>query len=85
MMTFITPKANDIVGTDCDSLVTSLENPDPREFPEQIKAIVEKKHIFQFHFNTGMKQGPHDFIFNDILDKDEGQKQLKDQPSGTNT
>ncbi|PWA55907.1 nucleic acid-binding, OB-fold protein [Artemisia annua] len=76
MMTFFTPKANDIVGTDCESLVTSLKNPDPKEFPEKIKAIIGKKHIFQFHFNTNMKQGPNDFIFNDILDKDEGPKQL---------
>ncbi|PWA84869.1 nucleic acid-binding, OB-fold protein [Artemisia annua] len=83
MMTFFTPKVNDIVGTDCESLVTSLKNPDPKQFPEKIKAIVGKKHIFQFHFNTNMKQGPNDFIFNDILDKDEGPKQLDSGASGS--
>ncbi|PWA54645.1 hypothetical protein CTI12_AA408530 [Artemisia annua] len=83
MMTFFTPKGNDVVGTDCDTLVKSLENPDPKEFPKEIKAIVGKKHIFQFHFNTGAKQGPHEFIFNDILDKDEQPKQIEAKVSGS--
>ena len=85
MMTFFTPKANDIVGTDCDSLVTSLENPDPKEFPAQIERIIGKQHIFQFHYNTDMKRGPQSFIFDDILDKQVEPKQLENKPSGTNT
>ena len=69
MLTFFSPKANDVVGIDCESLVTSLKNPNPREFPEKILSIVGKKHIFQFHFNASSKQKPPDFIFNEILDK----------------
>ncbi|PWA69687.1 nucleic acid-binding, OB-fold protein [Artemisia annua] len=83
MMTFFSPKADNIVGTDCQSLVTSLKNPNPKEFPQKIREIVGKRHVFQFHFNTTMAQGPNDFIFNDILDRDEGPKQLENQPSGS--
>ncbi|PWA54234.1 nucleic acid-binding, OB-fold protein [Artemisia annua] len=85
MMTFFTPKGNDIVGTDCDTLVKSLENPDPKDFPKEIKDIVGQKHVFQFHFNTGAKQGPHEFVFNDILDKDEQPKQIEAKPSNMAT
>ncbi|PWA36919.1 helitron helicase-like domain-containing protein [Artemisia annua] len=56
MMTFFTPKGNDVVGTDCDTL---------------------------FHFNTGAKQGPHEFIVNGILDKDDKPKQIEAGPSGS--
>ncbi|PWA58989.1 nucleic acid-binding, OB-fold protein [Artemisia annua] len=83
MMTFFTPKGDDIVGTDCDTLVKSLQNPNPKEFPKEIQAIVGKKRIFQFHFNTGAKQGPHEFIINGILDKDEEPKQIAATTSGT--
>ncbi|PWA92201.1 nucleic acid-binding, OB-fold protein [Artemisia annua] len=77
MMTFFTPKANDIVGIDCDTLVKSLKNPDPKDFPKEIKDIVGQKHIFQFHFNAWAKQVPHEFVFNDILDKDDEPKQIE--------
>ena len=83
MLTFFSPKANDIVGIDCESLVKSLENPDPREFPEKLHSIVGKKHIFQFHYNTSSKQETADFIFNEILDKPDTPQQLADKPSGT--
>ncbi|PWA51603.1 replication protein A 70 kDa DNA-binding subunit [Artemisia annua] len=54
---FFTPKANDIVGIDCNSLVASLTNPDPRDIPEKIQQVVGKTHIFQFQYNTSSKQG----------------------------
>ncbi|PWA43697.1 nucleic acid-binding, OB-fold protein [Artemisia annua] len=54
-MTFFSPKADDIVGISCQTLVDSLENPDPREFPERILAVIGKQHIFQFHYNTKMQ------------------------------
>ncbi|PWA47152.1 hypothetical protein CTI12_AA385830 [Artemisia annua] len=85
MITFFSPKANDVVGIDCESLVKSLENPDPREFPEKILSIVGKKHIFQFHYNTSSKQETIDFIFNDILDKPDTPHQIADKPSGSQT
>ena len=42
-MTFFSPTADDIVGVKCETLVNSLENPDPREFPETILALIGKK------------------------------------------
>ncbi|PWA96022.1 nucleic acid-binding, OB-fold protein [Artemisia annua] len=83
MLTCFTPKAYAIVGTDCHSLVTSLTQPDPKEFPEKISSLVGKKHIFQFHFNTANKHGPPNFILNEILDKTDTQKQLEGTPSGS--
>ncbi|PWA45577.1 replication protein A 70 kDa DNA-binding subunit [Artemisia annua] len=56
-MTFFTPKADKIVGTDCNSLMTELNYPGPRDTPQRIHAITGKNHIFQFHFNTTTKQG----------------------------
>lgn len=82
MITCFTPKADHIVGIDCHSLVTSLNNPDPKNFPEKMQAIVGKKHIFQFHFNTGSKQGPVNFILNEILDKPDPPQQLETKASG---
>ncbi|PWA70300.1 nucleic acid-binding, OB-fold protein [Artemisia annua] len=58
MTMFFSPKANDIVGIDCDSLVNLLENPNPREIPDKILATIGKTHIFQFHYNTNSKQAP---------------------------
>ncbi|PWA87133.1 nucleic acid-binding, OB-fold protein [Artemisia annua] len=83
MMTFFSPKADDVVGIDCDTLLKSLKNPDPKDFPKQIQDIVGQQHIFQFHFNTWAKQGPHEFVFNDILDKDDKPKQIEAGSSGS--
>ncbi|PWA39723.1 nucleic acid-binding, OB-fold protein [Artemisia annua] len=83
MVTFFTPKANKIVGIECNTLVTSLKNPDPRHFPKAIKAIIGKRHIFQFHYNTPGRQGAPDFILNDILDIEDPPKQLEPKPSGS--
>ena len=82
MMTFFSPKADEIVGVNCETLVTSLKNPDPREFLEKILSINGKTHIFQFHYNTSPKQGTIDFILYDIHDKPEKPEQIKDKPSG---
>ncbi|PWA88535.1 hypothetical protein CTI12_AA119640 [Artemisia annua] len=68
MITFFTPKADDFIGVNCNSLVRSLTNPDPRKIPPEVNSIVGKRHIFQFHFNTNSKQKPPDFVFNQILD-----------------
>ncbi|PWA48395.1 nucleic acid-binding, OB-fold protein [Artemisia annua] len=84
-ITFFTPKANDIVGIDCPSLLASLNNPDPRNVPEKIQAIVGKKHIFQFIFNTSSKQPTPEFIFIGLLDQPETPKQLADKASGSGT
>ncbi|PWA56458.1 replication protein A 70 kDa DNA-binding subunit [Artemisia annua] len=84
-MTFFSPKADYIVGLDCQTLVNSLENADPREFLEKILAVIGKKHIFQFHYNTNSRQGPTNFILHEILDKPETQPQIKDKPSGSGT
>ena len=81
-ITFFTPKANDIVGVDCNSLVGSLKNPHPRDIPEKIQEVVGKTHIFQFQYNTSSKQGPPQFIFNELLDKLDAPKQIADKPSG---
>ena len=81
-ITFFTPKANDIVGIDCNSLVNSLNNPHPRDIPEKIEAIVGKTHIFQFQYNTSSKQGLPEFIFNELLDKPDTPKEIADKPSG---
>ncbi|PWA38262.1 replication protein A 70 kDa DNA-binding subunit [Artemisia annua] len=67
-MTFFTPKADKIIGTDCNSLMTELNYPGPRDIPQRIHAITGKNHIFQFHFNTSTKQGPPEFIFDQTLD-----------------
>lgn len=82
MMTFFSPKAGDIVGLDCNSLLTSLDDPSPKDIPKKIQEIVGKPHIFQFHYNTSSKQGPPDFIFNELLDKEDAPKQIEDAPSG---
>ena len=81
-MTFFSPTADDIVGVKCETLVNSLENPDPREFPETILALIGKKHIFQFHYNTKLRQGPVTFVLHEILDKPNTQTHIKDKPSG---
>ncbi|PWA46451.1 replication protein A 70 kDa DNA-binding subunit [Artemisia annua] len=83
MVTCFTPKANKIVGIDCETLVASLTNPDPRDFPPPITAIIGKRHIFQFHYNTPGKQGAPDFILNDILDIEDPPKQLEATTSGS--
>ncbi|PWA83752.1 replication protein A 70 kDa DNA-binding subunit [Artemisia annua] len=84
-MTFFSPKADDIVGVKCETLVNSLENPDAREFPEKILALIGKQHIFQFHYNTNSRQGPVTFILYEILDKLDTQTHIKDKPSGSGT
>ncbi|PWA80597.1 replication protein A 70 kDa DNA-binding subunit [Artemisia annua] len=84
-ITFFTPKANDIVGIDCPSLLASLNYPDPRNIPEKIQAIVGKKHIFQFIFNTSSKQPTPEFIFIGLLDKPQTPKQVTDKASGSGT
>ncbi|PWA86557.1 nucleic acid-binding, OB-fold protein [Artemisia annua] len=80
-MTFFPPKADDIVGVKCETFVNSLQNPDPRQFPERILALIGKKHIFQFHYNTNSRQGPVTFILHEILDKPDTQTHIKDNPS----
>ena len=82
MMTFFSPKADDIVGTKCEILVNSLQNPDPREFPEKILAIIGKKHIFQFHYSINTRQETMSFILDEILDNEDTQTQIEDKPSG---
>ena len=84
MMTFFTPKANDIVGLDCISLLNSLKDPDPRHIPQKIQSIVGEKHIFQFYYNTSSKQGPPEFIFAALLDKLDTTKQISDKASSNN-
>ncbi|PWA75614.1 nucleic acid-binding, OB-fold protein [Artemisia annua] len=83
MMTFFSPKADDIVGIDCEALVNSLSNPSPTEFPEKLLSIIGKTQIFQFHYNTSSKQTTVDFILDDILDKPEAPTEIKDKPSAT--
>ncbi|PWA80119.1 nucleic acid-binding, OB-fold protein [Artemisia annua] len=85
MVTFFSPKANDIVGIDCESLLKSLEDPYPKNFPDRITAIIGQRHIFQFHYNINNKQGPPDFVFNEILDKPDMAKTLEAKPSGSHT
>ena len=81
-MTFFSPKADEIVGVNCEALVNSLQNPSPREFPEQILAVIGKTQIFQFHYNKSSRQVPVDFVLDDILDKPDEPKQIGDIPSG---
>ncbi|PWA55781.1 DNA helicase Pif1-like protein [Artemisia annua] len=83
MLTFFTPKADEFVGVKCNALVQSLKNPDPKEIPEELQAIVGRKHIFQFHFNTSAKHRPPDFIFNQILDEPTVPPQIEATPSGS--
>ena len=82
MITFFTPKADDIVGVKCDLLVNSLNNPHPREIPENIHSIVGKRHIFQFYYNTSSKQGPPEFVFTKLLDEQDVPKQIEHIASG---
>ncbi|PWA89105.1 helitron helicase-like domain-containing protein [Artemisia annua] len=84
-ITFFTPKANDIVGIDCNSLVASLANTDPRTIPEKIQQIVGKRHIFQFQYKTSSKQLQPEFIFSELLDKPDTPKEIADKPSGSGT
>ncbi|PWA52012.1 replication factor A protein 1 [Artemisia annua] len=84
-ITFFTPKANDIVGMDCPTLLASLNNPNPRDILEKIQAIVGKKHVFQFIFNTSSKQPTPEFIFIALLDQTDTPKQLTDKASGSGT
>ncbi|PWA67829.1 helitron helicase-like domain-containing protein [Artemisia annua] len=66
-------------------LYRSLENPNPKQIPEELESIVGRKHIFQFHFNTTSKQKPPDFVFNQILDKPNLPKQIEGTPSASKT
>ncbi|PWA89772.1 helitron helicase-like domain-containing protein [Artemisia annua] len=77
------PTSKDIVGVDFDSLLSSLDNPNPKDIPTKIQEIIGKRHIFQFHYNTTSKQGPPDFIFNNLLDKEDPPKQIEDKPSAS--
>ncbi|PWA44931.1 nucleic acid-binding, OB-fold protein [Artemisia annua] len=81
MVTCFTPKANYLIGTDCNTLVKSLKHPDPKEFPQKINEIIGKKHIFQFHFNTGLTEGKPNFILIEILDKEDTPKELEAKSS----
>ncbi|PWA35398.1 hypothetical protein CTI12_AA609870 [Artemisia annua] len=83
MLTCFTPKADKIVGINCETLVASLANQDPKEFPPEITTIIGKRHIFQFHYNTPGKQSAPDFILNDILDIEDPPKQLEAEASGS--
>ncbi|PWA77966.1 hypothetical protein CTI12_AA220630 [Artemisia annua] len=83
MITFFTPKADAIVGVNCNSLVASLKNPNPKDIPEKILSITHKKHIFQFQYNTTSKQVTPDFIFNGLLDQPDTQKQIDGQSSAS--
>ena len=82
MMTFFSPKADIVVGIKCEELVNSLNHPSPREFPEELLAIIGKTQIFQFHYNTSSRQKQVDFILDDILDIPQTTNQIKDKPSG---
>ena len=53
-MTFFSPKADEIVGVNCEALVNSLQNPSPREFPEQILAVIGK-HTFSSFIITNLQ------------------------------
>ncbi|PWA85132.1 DNA helicase Pif1-like protein [Artemisia annua] len=83
MLTCFTPKADAIIGTDCNSLVNSLNNPNPKEFPEKIRNIVGQKHIFQFHFNITTTQAQPNFILNEVLDKPSSPLQLESKPTAS--
>ncbi|PWA64002.1 nucleic acid-binding, OB-fold protein [Artemisia annua] len=82
-MTFFTPKANKIVGTDCGSLLAELNYPGPRDIPERLHTITGKTHIFLFCFNTSSKQALPEFVFDKILDGPPNTKQIEDKPSGS--
>ncbi|PWA46862.1 nucleic acid-binding, OB-fold protein [Artemisia annua] len=84
MITFFTPKADDFIGVNCNSLVRSLTNPDPRKIPPEVNSIVGKRYIFQFHFNTSSKQKPPDFVFNQISDTPWLPHQIGSTTSGSN-
>ncbi|PWA63304.1 Retrotransposon-like protein [Artemisia annua] len=84
-ITFFTPRANQIVGIDCNSLLSSLQDRDPRNVPQKIQSIIGKRHIFQFYYNTTSKQGPAEFIFATLLDQLATMKKLTDIPSGSAT
>ncbi|PWA91806.1 nucleic acid-binding, OB-fold protein [Artemisia annua] len=84
-ITFFTPRANQIVGIDCNSLLSSLQDPDPRNVPQKIQSIIGERHIFQFYYNTTSKQGPAEFIFATLLDQPATMKKLTDIPSGSAT
>lgn len=82
MLTCFTPKADDLIGIDCTSLVNSLNNPNPKEFPQKITNIIGQKHVFQFHFNTSATQGQTNFILNEVLDKANPPLQLESKATG---
>ena len=44
--------------------------------------LLGKKHIFQFHFNTGLTEGKPNFILNEILDKEDKPKEPEAKQSG---
>ncbi|PWA84211.1 replication protein A 70 kDa DNA-binding subunit [Artemisia annua] len=85
MMTFFSPKADDIVGVKCETFVNSIQNPDPRDFPEEILSLIGEKHIFQFHYNMTSRERIVDFILHVILDKPNAPKQIEDKASGSGT
>ncbi|GKA30666.1 DNA helicase, partial [Tanacetum coccineum] len=69
LFTFFTPNADILTGKGCTQLVKMYNTPSPQEFPTEILNLIEKTHIFQFHYNPSCKKGRVDFFFDDILDK----------------
>ncbi|PWA75704.1 replication protein A 70 kDa DNA-binding subunit [Artemisia annua] len=84
-MTFFTPKADKIVGIDCNSLMAELNYPGPRDIPQRLHAITGKNHIFQFNFNTSTKQGTPEFIFHRTLDGPLSTTEVQHKASGSAT
>ncbi|PWA43981.1 nucleic acid-binding, OB-fold protein [Artemisia annua] len=81
--TFFTPKADEFVGVDCARLASSAENRGPRQFPDELHAIVGKKHTFQFHYTPTSRQGSVEFIVDEIFEIEKTSNKIEGQSSGT--
>ena len=79
--TFFTPKADEIVGVDCPTLVKSMTDPNPRVFPKKLHEIIGKQHIFQFYFSPTCNEKSVEFIHSDILDDPQPGNQIEGQSS----
>ncbi|PWA13597.1 hypothetical protein CTI12_AA626390 [Artemisia annua] len=51
---------------DSNQAVEESENKDPYQLPLSLKALEGTKHVFQFHFDTGMTTRRPDFILDAV-------------------
>ncbi|XP_071700026.1 uncharacterized protein [Rutidosis leptorrhynchoides] len=66
IFTFFSDAANDLVGTDCKTLVTTMGHDDKREIPPEIRQLQGTQHTLQFKFSDS-DYGMPEFILHRVI------------------